>query len=187
LLIAGESGAGKSSLLRAVAGLWDAGSGTLVRPDLASVLFLPQHAYTMLGSVRHQLSYPKPERSVTDEELMSALKSVNLPQLVERSGGLDAVLDLEKILSVGERQRLAFARILVNRPRYVLLDEATSSLDPENEAALYRLLTSLSITVVSVSHHPALLKYHSQVLELTGDGGWRLSPSEEFSLSSESL
>ena len=185
LLISGESGSGKSSLLRAIAGLWSSGSGTLVRPQPANMLFLPQRAYMILGSLRRQLSYPNLTRDVSDEELREVLQRVRLPGLVERCGGFDAELDFDKVLSEGERQRLAFARVLLNRPSYVLLDEATSALDRENEAALYGLLASLSTTIVSVSHHQSLLKYHSQVLELTGDGGWRVVPAEEFSFSEE--
>ena len=186
-MITGESGSGKSSLLRMIAGLWDAGSGTIVRPPLQDLLFLPQHAYMILGSLRGQLCYPNLERSVSDDELRDCLRRVNLPDLVDRCGGFDADLDFEKILSVGERQRLAFARVLLHRPRYVLLDEATSALDRQNEAKLYDLLTANSTTFVSVSHHPALVKYHAQVLELTGDGGWRLCSAESSHLSQEAL
>ena len=94
--------------------------------------------------------------------------------------GFEAEFDFEKILSLGERQRLAFARVFLNNPRYVLLDEATSALDRENESALYEKLIATSTTLVSVSHHPALVKYHSQVLELKVDGGWKLHPAKKF-------
>ena len=180
LMIVGASGLGKSSLLRIMAGLWDSGAGTIERPKLEDVLFLPQNAYMIIGSLRNQLIYPNLERSVSDAELRDVLGRVNLPGLVDRCGGFDAEFDFEKILSVGERQRLAFARVLLKHPRYVLLDEATSALDQENESALYGQLIATSTTFVSVSHHPALVKYHSQVLELTADGGWRLHSAREF-------
>ena len=134
----------------------------------------------ILGNLRQQLCYPDLRRDVSDEELTAVLKNVNLPHLAAHCGGFDRDLDFEKVLSVGERQRVAFARVLLHRPRYVLLDEATSALDPENEAMLYRQLVSTSTTLVSVSHHPSLVKYHAQVLELTADGSWNLCPAAEF-------
>jgi len=180
LMIVGASGCGKSSLLRMIAGLWDAGSGTLARPGPEHMLFLPQHAYMILGSLRSQLCYPNLERSVPDAELLDVLARVNLPGVVERCGGFDAEFDFERVFSVGERQRLAFARVLLNRPRYALLDEATSALDQENEAALYQQIAGTATTLVSVSHHPAIAKYHSQILELTPGGAWRLHAAADF-------
>src|SRR6185437_13497319 len=95
-------------------------------------------------------------------------------------GGFDSDFNFTKVLSAGEKQRLAFARIFLKLPRYVLLDEATSAMDAETETALYEKLAGTSATVVSVSHHPSLVKYHSQVLEFKSDGEWRLYPAAEF-------
>lgn len=187
LMIVGASGLGKSSLLRMIAGLWDSGSGSIERPKPEDVLFLPQQAYMIVGTLREQLKYPNLDREVGDEELMEVLGRVNLATLPERSGGFDAKLDFEKVLSVGERQRLAFARVLLNQPRYVLLDEATSALDAENEAALYRHLKDSDTTLVSVSHHRGLVEYHSQILELKPDGEWSLHRAEEFRFTEELL
>jgi putative ATP-binding cassette transporter len=177
LLIVGASGGGKSSILRAIAGLWDSGSGFIVRPNDADLLFLPQHAYMILGTLRDQVLYPGHECPFSDDDLRSVLARVNLSELEERCGGLDSPVHFDKVLSVGEQQRMAFARVLLRRPKYVMLDEATSALDPVNEAALYEQLRSTATTIVSVSHRPALLKYHHQVLELDGRGGWRLERS----------
>jgi putative ATP-binding cassette transporter len=180
LMIVGPSGCGKSSLLRAMAGLWDSGTGALERPKPEDMLFVPQHAYMILGNLRQQLCYPNLDREVRDEELAAVLDRVNLPQLIERCGGFDTDLDFGKILSVGERQRLAMARVILTRPKYALLDEATSALDPINEAALFKELAETDVTIVSVSHHPTLVHYHQQVLELTPDLKWKLYPAADF-------
>jgi putative ATP-binding cassette transporter len=185
LLIVGASGGGKSSILRAIAGLWDSGSGRIVRPKDADMLFLPQHAYMILGTLREQLLYPGHERSFSDDELRRVLARVNLAKLEERCGGLDAPVRFDKVLSMGEQQRVALARVLLRGPKYVMLDEATSALDAVNEAALYEELRSTSTTIVSVSHRPTLLKYHQQVLELDGRGGWRLEQASHYRFSDD--
>jgi len=177
LLVIGPSGCGKSSLLRALAGLWDSGSGTITRPSLDNTLFLPQRPYMILGSLRDQLLYPQASRVVSEEELRQALELVNLPLLVDRCGGFDLELDFSKLLSVGEQQRLAIARVLIRKPSCVILDEATSALDTENEQRLYELLTSTRATLVSVAHRRHLARFHSQVLELGAEGTWQLQPS----------
>ena len=180
LLIVGASGSGKSSLLRAIAGLWRSGSGRIVRPDIADTLFLPQRPYMLLGSLRSQLLYPKQEREFTDEELLGILESVNLPDIAAQFGGLDAEMDWAKVMSVGELQRMAFARILLAAPRYAILDEATSAMDVGNENRLYRKLAASTTTLISTGHRPSIKKHHSQVLELFGDGKWRLHAAADY-------
>lgn len=182
LVIVGQSGGGKSSVLRAIAGLWRQGSGTIHRPSLSQMLFLPQRPYMILGTLREQLLYPSVEREVDDAELHDALRRVNLPTLLQRCGGLDAVLDFAKVLSVGEQQRLAVARVLLAAPRYAILDEATSALDAENEAMLYAELKRTQATLISVTHHSGLIAYHAQVLELLGDGRWALHEAEGYGM-----
>lgn len=177
MLITGASGVGKTSLTRAIAGIWRNGSGRVVRPPLEDIMFLPQRPYMILGSLRAQLSYPR-VTDAADDALHRVLGEVNLADLPARVGGLDAERNWAEVLSQGEQQRLAFARLLLNLPRFAFLDEATSALDPANEAALYRRLSDLPIVLISVGHRTSLAQYHDRNLELTGGGGWQLRPLE---------
>lgn len=180
LLITGDSGCGKSSLLRAIAGLWRTGAGTIQHPPADAVFFLPQQPYLQSGTLRSQLIYPSERCSLDDEQLLAILEQVHLPHLVDRVGGLDAVRDWEKLLSVGEQQRLAFGRVLVHAPSVVILDEATSALDSGNEASLYGRLRASRTTLVSIAHRPAVLRHHTHVLKLMGDGAWELLDAQVF-------
>ncbi|WP_013334584.1 ABC transporter ATP-binding protein/permease [Gloeothece verrucosa] len=173
LLIWGPSGCGKSSLLRAIAGLDNAGTGLIIRPDIEQMLFLPQRPYMILGTLRDQLLYPYRRSQVKDEELQQVLQQVNLQGLEERFGGFDVQYDWRSVLSVGEQQRVNFARILLNQPDYVILDEATSALDLKNEKDLYKYLKDIGITFISTGHRPSLLDYHDYILELQVDSSWR--------------
>ncbi len=180
LLITGPSGCGKSSLLRAIAGLWRSGSGTITHPPREHIFFLPQRPYMQHDTLRSQLIYPSQVTALDDAQLQALLVEVNLGDLAERVGGLDAVQDWEKLLSVGEQQRLAFARVLVHQPAMVILDEATSALDSANEAALYARLRSTGATLVSIAHRSAVLAHHTHVLQLHGGGAWQLHAARGF-------
>lgn len=180
LVIVGNSGIGKSSLLRAIAGLWTQGKGAVRRPLLSDIFFLPQRPYMLLGTLKDQLLYPNTGRKLPENELRKVLEKVNLNDLPERVGGFGKVLDWADLLSLGEQQRLAFARLLVNQPKFAVLDEATSALDASNEANLYHLLNELGIHYISVGHRSSILPYHNFVLHLQGEDAWRLLPVKEY-------
>lgn len=178
LLVMGPSGCGKSSLLRAVAGIALAGRGTVIKPA-CPLFFLPQKPYLQTGSLRSQLLYPSSEAVVDDSTLLDIVEQMNLTHLTAHSGGLDAVRDWEKILSTGEQQRLSFARVLVHRPRFLILDESTSALDVANEELMYRALSTFPNTLISIAHRPTVVRFHTHKLELFEGGAWELQPTAE--------
>jgi vitamin B12/bleomycin/antimicrobial peptide transport system ATP-binding/permease protein len=178
LVVTGPSGSGKTTLLRSLAELWPFTSGTLTRPcGPNETMFLSQLPYVPLGDLRAVVTYPGEERTIGDEALRDMLEKVALPHLVVR---LDEVLDWAKVLSPGEQQRIAFARILLTKPKAVFLDEATSALDEGLEFMLYQLVRAeLPDTIlVSVSHRTTVEQHHTHELELLGDGEWRLGRVE---------
>jgi putative ATP-binding cassette transporter len=174
LLIVGRSGIGKSSILRALAGLWDEGGGQVVRPPMGESLFLSQKPYMTIGSLRDNCVYPSNGKGISNEDVTRALEAVNMGKAAERVGGLHNKVDFSQIFSLGEQQRLQFARILLNRPRVVILDESTSALDLENEVRVYDLLLQLGVTVVSVGNRPSLVAFHDRILRMMGDGEWQM-------------
>jgi putative ATP-binding cassette transporter len=164
LLITGASGAGKSTLLRAIAGLWPFGRGR-IRVGDGRCLFLPQRPYLPLGTLADALVYPRSAAELLRDNLAEALRTVGLPELVDR---LEEEANWAQRLSIGEQQRLAFARVLLARPEIVFLDEATSALDEAAEVSLYRLLREApwKPTIVSVGHHGTLRRFHDAVVDL---------------------
>jgi putative ATP-binding cassette transporter len=174
MVVTGRSGAGKTTLLRSLAQMWPYTTGTVHRPtDEHQTMFLSQMPYVPLGDLRTVLSYPARSGQIPDRDLQRMLVKVALPHLTNR---LNEEEDWAKVLSPGEQQRVAFARILLTKPRVALLDEATSALDEGLEFVVYDLVRSElpDTIVVSVSHRPTVDRYHDRQLELLGEGAWRL-------------
>jgi vitamin B12/bleomycin/antimicrobial peptide transport system ATP-binding/permease protein len=163
VLVNGDSGAGKSTLVRAIAGLWPWGSGQISLPQGVKTAFLPQRSYIPNGTLRAALTYPGSNSDVTDDTIFSALDLTGLSHLRHL---LDIDRPWEKFLSGGEQQRIAFARLLIQRPTLVFLDEATSALDIVNEAKMMELFTHylFSTTVISVAHRPSLAAFHNRFI-----------------------
>src|SRR5664279_950686 len=165
VLIVGETGRGKSTLFRAVAGLWPWGSGTILTPPPEAMAFLPQRPYLPLGTLRNALSYPSPSDAFSDADLRQALERCDLGHLVTR---LEQVERWDNELSLGEQERLAFARILLHKPGWVFLDEATAALDEDSQRHVMSLFDNelKNTTVMSIGHRPDLAAYHTRTLQL---------------------
>ena len=165
LLLKGKSGCGKTSLLRSMAGLWVfGGSGSLYAPDLSDILFVPQRAYMPQGTLHDAICYP--QQNVQHDELSAVLQDCHLTHL---SALLPEKQDWQHILSLGELQRIAFARILLAKPQLILLDEATSALDENTEAHLYQLIRERlpESMIVSIGHRNTLTQFHQQQIDLS--------------------
>jgi vitamin B12/bleomycin/antimicrobial peptide transport system ATP-binding/permease protein len=168
-LVTGPSGSGKSTLFRAIAGIWPFGAGSIAVPANATLMMLPQRPYFPVGSLRAAVEYPAKEGTFTAGQIGNALESVGLPKLASQ---LDEHGHWNRMLSLGEQQRLGLARALLHAPQYLFLDEATASLDEASEARLYRLLEEKlpATTIVSIGHRSTLEAFHQRNVELTRAG-----------------
>ena len=170
VLVRGASGTGKSTLFRALAGIWPFGKGHVRVPEGARVLFLPQKPYIPIGSLRDAIKYPDEHSRASEADIVEALRATGLGHLADR---LDEVAHWSNTLSGGEQQRLAAARAIVFRPDWLFMDEATASLDDASEAAIYTALKQRlpTTTMVSIGHRPTLKKWHDRLLELKREPG----------------
>jgi len=168
VLVTGPSGAGKSTLFRAIAGIWPFGSGRILVPKGAKVMLVPQRPYFPVATLAAAIGYPAPAATFDEARVTDALVAVGLPELVERLG---EEAHWNRMLSLGEQQRLAIARALLHAPDYLFLDEATASLDEAAEAALYRLLADRleGTTIISIGHRSTLGAFHRRRIELVAD------------------
>jgi putative ATP-binding cassette transporter len=177
-LVTGPSGAGKSTLFRAIAGIWPFGNGSIAIPANAKLMMLPQRPYFPIGALQAAIVYPAEADAFSSDQVRDALSSVGLPQLATR---LEEEAHWNRMLSLGEQQRLGLARALLHRPQYLFLDEATASLDEPSEAALYGLLEEKlpATTIVSIGHRSTLEAFHQRNVVLVRDG-------DQFALRSQS-
>jgi vitamin B12/bleomycin/antimicrobial peptide transport system ATP-binding/permease protein len=168
-LVTGPSGSGKSTLFRAIAGIWPFATGTIDIPAKATLMMLPQRPYFPVGSLHAAVAYPAPATAFSPERLAEVVTAVGLPALAPR---LNEEAHWNRMLSLGEQQRLGLARALLHAPQYLFLDEATASLDEPSEAALYRLIEEKlpATTIVSIGHRSTLEAFHQHKVTLVRDG-----------------
>jgi len=183
LMITGSNGVGKTAVARVLSGLWAPGNaGTVHRPGRGEVFVVPQRAYMVTGSLLDQIIYPHAyvqfvHSGRTKEELMEILKAVHLAYLPAREGGWETRKEWRDVLSGGEKQRMAMARVFYHRPKFAILDECTSAVSSDVEGQMYEHAKSLGITLITISLRPSLAKYHTQLLTLSSDGtrSWTLA------------
>ena len=178
-LISGSNGTGKTALVRVLSGLWPLAEGTISIVKPQQILFLPQKAYMPRGSLRDLIIYPNSRSRVSDAELRNIIDKVHLSYLRDRVGGLDAELDWAHILSGGERQRLSVARIYYHRPKFAVLDETTSEVNPETENQLYIEAKNRGVTLLTVSQRDSLKKHHQFIFRILDNQQWSFEKFDE--------
>ena len=205
ILIVGPSGCGKSSLLRVLCGLWKWGKGSVDRLKNDQCMFLPQKPYLPIlqddkNTLKNQLLFPRYKMDIdnndndnvinneilTLRQFRKTLENINLEYILDYENNVTTDShDWSKLLSLGEQQRLSFGRVIIAKPKHVFLDEATSALDPNNQSKMYQLLKNENITYLSVGHRTNLIQFHDTVLQIIGDGSWKLWTANEYKIQNE--